>query len=201
MEKSDASLKRCSRCSADKPVDQFYKRGDGRQAWCKACFREWKESNPKSVIQHKKNRVDGGYWKRYNQSRKGIINGLIHHLGYPRDEAEVLVDALMDPEERCGICGVPNKILRALVRQNFVFPLGSTSQNRRLTPDNLVPGSPHRLSNTRILCRGCNSRRGADVLDDKTVLSWARREWIKRLPPRLLHWLRDEPLPKGPIAL
>lgn len=195
------ALRRCSRCEGEKPLGAFSRLGAGYQRWCKECFREWKKENPEAVEQHKKNRVDGGYWKRYTVSRKGIVNALVNGLGYPREEAEVIADVLLDPETRCGICGIPNKILRALVRQNFIFPLGTTSQNRRLTPDNLAPGSPHRLSGTRILCRGCNSRRGADLLDDETVLQWARREWTRRLPARLLHWLRESPLPKEAIKL
>lgn len=198
---SESGLRRCSRCEGEKPLGAFSRLGAGYQRWCKECFREWKRMNPEAVEQHKKNRVDGGYWKRYTVSRKGIVNALVNGLGYPREEAEVIADVLLDPETRCGICGIPNKILRALVRQNFIFPLGTTSQNRRLTPDNLAPGSPHRLSGTRILCRGCNSRRGADLLDDETVLQWARREWTRRLPARLLHWLRESPLPKEAIKL
>lgn len=196
---SVSALRRCSRCEGEKPEEAFSRLGLGRQRWCKVCLKEWKKENPEAVERHRKSRVDGGYWKRYTTSRKGIINSLVNGLGYPRDEAEVIVEILLDPESRCAICGVPNKILRTLVRQNFVFPLGNTSQNRRLTPDNLTPGSPHRLSATRILCRGCNSRRGADILSDEVTLQWARREWIYRLPARLLHWLRTSPLPKEAI--
>lgn len=197
-----ASLKRrCSRCEAEKPEKAFSRLGPGRQRWCKECFREWKKENPERVEQHKKNRVEGGYWRRYGQSRKGIINALVNSLGYPREDAEVLSDVLIDPETSCAICGIPNKILRTLVRQNFVFPLGTTSQNRRLTPDNLEPGKPHVLARTRILCRGCNSRRGADLLDDATVLQWARREWTQRLPARLLSWLRVKPLTHEEAAI
>lgn len=198
---SASELRSCSRCEGEKPLGAFSRLGTGYQRWCKECFKEWKKEHPESVEQHKRNRVDGGYWKRYTVSRKGVINALVNGHGYPRDEAEVIADVLLDPETCCAICGIPNKILRTLVRQNFVFPLGTTSQNRRLTPDNLTPGSPHRLGTTRILCRGCNSRRGADVLDDETTLQWARREWTRRLPARLLLWLRESPLPKAPLEL
>ena len=193
---SAGSLRRCSKCETEKALEAFSRLGLGYQRWCKVCFKEWKKANPASVDQTKKNRVDGGYWKRYTVSRKGIINTLVHGRGYSPEDAEVLVDVLMDPETCCAICGVPNKILRTLVRQNFVFPLGTASSNRRLTPDNLTPGEPHKLSATRILCRGCNSRRGADLLSDEDTLQWARREWTRRLPARLLHWLRESPLPK-----
>lgn len=37
----DAVLKRCSRCGGAKPLAAFHRRGNGRQAWCKACVREW----------------------------------------------------------------------------------------------------------------------------------------------------------------
>ena len=34
-------LKCCGRCGTTKSVDEFHRRGAGRQAWCKACVREW----------------------------------------------------------------------------------------------------------------------------------------------------------------
>lgn len=193
----------CPRCLKEKPVAAFSRRGKkGRQSWCKECVSMWRIEHPQETAQHKKNRVEGGYWRKYHQSEKGIINGLVNKHNYPKEEAEKLAPLLLDPEARCGICGVPNKVLRALVRQNFSFPLGSTIQNRRLTPDNLDPGKPHTLRRTRLLCRGCNSRRGANKLSDRDTLSWARRNWQQRLPQKLLLWLRTEPEipnPDGPL--
>lgn len=195
MSSASVPAKRCNRCALEKPLTEFSKQGKGYQRWCKECFKQYKADSPEKHAAYKQKATEGGYWRRYHASRKGVINALINRHNYPSDEAEALADTLLDPETRCGICGIPNKVIYALVRQNFSFPLGSLRQNRRLTPDNLRPGKPHRLEWTRILCRGCNSRRGANRVSDGDTLRWARRQWQFRLPTRMLWWLRTEPEP------
>lgn len=187
------AFKRCVACERTLPVEEFNKRGKRLQSYCRGCQKShqtlWKgRTDYNRRLRTERQRT--GYNKRYAASRGGIIRSLISLRGYPREEAEVLADVLLDPETRCAICGIPNKMLRTLYRAHFSFPWGRPEQNRRLTPDNLTPGQPHRLASTRILCLGCNTFRGPARHTDEQVLAWARDQWRFRLPNRYLGWLR-----------
>ena len=37
----EAPTRRCSLCFREKPLDEFHRRGTGRQTWCKSCRRVW----------------------------------------------------------------------------------------------------------------------------------------------------------------
>lgn len=110
--------------------------------------------------------------------------------GYSRGDAVILANRLIDPEARCEICGIYNKVLWAMYKEGYLFPWGRREQNRRLTPDNLKPGRRHTLINTRLLCLGCNAYRGPAARTDEQVLVWAREQWRLRLAEKFLWWLR-----------
>ena len=70
----------------------------------------------------------------------------------------------------------------------------STLGNRyRLEADHILPGGPSILQNMRLLCPGCNMRRGPAHRSDVEVLTIQRRRWEKALPPRQLWWLNIQP--------
>lgn len=70
----------------------------------------------------------------------------------------------------------------------------SQRSNRwRLEVDRISPGGPYILSNTRLLCPGCNSLRGAAVKTDGHVLAIQRKRWQGALAVEHLWWLNTFP--------
>ena len=56
--------------------------------------------------------------------------------------------------------------------------------------DRIQPGGAYTLANTRLLCAGCNSLRGAAIKTDGHVLAMQRKRWHQTFPIAHLWWLR-----------
>jgi hypothetical protein len=84
-------VKRCTKCSKDKPLSDYrpHGRNKGLHPWCRACklanYRAWCAANP-----------DRAAWKSLRQRA--------HLLGLDRDEVSNYADA---HDGRCDICGGP----------------------------------------------------------------------------------------------
>lgn len=133
-------MKTCSKCGADKPSDQFYKRD--RQ--CKACFRKVTEA--------------------YRQKHKAYLHGRVvrqrraARLGLTLTEYDALP---CDPGQACSVCGVPPERPR-----NGRFKNGSTAATtKRLAIDHC-----HVTDRIRgFLCTQCNQAIGL-AADDPELL-------------------------------
>ena len=130
---------------------------------------------------------------RLNPER-AAFEQLINQHGFREDHprARELAAWLAAPDQRCSICGVPNRFLSTLQRCGGPWPFfGDGRFWRRLQPDHIDPrekGSPH--ARLRPLCQGCNGVRGAGRKTDEQVLLRVRREWLRLFPERQLRWLR-----------
>jgi hypothetical protein len=118
---------------------------------------------------------------------------MVNRHGYSDEAAGILARRLFDPYERCGICGIPNRILSFHLRRGWPFITGNEKVNRRLTVDHIIPGGPSVLSNTRLLCYSCNNFRGPDLRTDGSVLRWISRKYHRLLSKAELWWLNTAP--------
>lgn len=122
----------------------------------------------------------------------GIARQLASNYNYPREEALTLATDLLNPNQRCGICGIPGWLVQFNSKRGLYF-LGGKQHNVRLHPDRINTREPHTLANTRILCPTCNIRRGAERYTDEEVLRWVRYRWLSLFPHKKLWWLNTEP--------
>lgn len=169
--------KRCQKCRLLKPLVAFSKhirKPDGLQPWCKECDNA---------------RIRTHRWSTIG----GVRTGLVTRHGMESRFADVMVARLFDPYERCAICGVPNRILTLHASQGYPFIWGRQRVNRRLTIDHVEPNGKTTPDNTRLLCYPCNSRRGANIRTDDSVLRWVTKQWEKVKSKDELWWLNSSP--------
>lgn len=134
--------------------------------------------------------------REYDASVLGLTRRMVHRHGFSREDAKVLATAVADDMSRCAICGVPNWVVRSLWRRGGPFPPVNTqhrNNNARLHVDHITPGGDSTLDNARLLCPGCNYKRGAAANTDVQVLDFMRWWWQEKFPRRLLWWLNTSP--------
>ena len=101
---------------------------------------------------------------------------------------------LLDPHTRCGICGLPARILRAYAKRGLPLPRKAYGdQVAVLTVDHIEPGGPSVLGNVRVLCSLCNTTRGPALVSDEEVLRKSRKFWLTLLGRARTWWLNTEP--------
>ena len=150
--------------------------GSKAQYQCKGETKEGSQLCPKHQ-RFVKTKERAASQKRWRRTISGIALHLRSKLGYEEQEAATLARRLCDPNERCSICGVPAYILKGRWKSNYPFPCGGKRNNRRLTPDRINTEADHRISNTRLVCFGCNSLRNKERMRDEQVLIRMRRDW------------------------
>lgn len=182
-----------------KPLSEFSRHKlhlDGHQTHCKGCqaeeHRRWRlvngeKANARNRAWHKK------YGPARNRTVKGTARQLRYSHGYTLAASVILSGRLLDPAERCAICGIPGWLVRLNHRKGGPFFLGNSRQNTRLQPDRIDTTQPHTIENTRILCPTCNFRRGVEKYSDEEVLRWVRERWLSIFSPRMLWWMCSEP--------
>jgi hypothetical protein len=101
---------------------------------------------------------------------------------------------MFDPGSRCAICGLPTFLLAVYRRRGWPWFLGNqhgAGSHPRLTLDHVVPGRND--GGLRLLCRACNSLRGACRMTDEEVLVEVRDKWRWFSGLRFLWWLNETP--------
>jgi len=116
-----------------------------------------------------------------------------NRYNFDNHAAQVLAESLVDPKERCRICGIPAWLIWLFHAQGGPFVLGTKQNNRRLNIDHIIAGSLSTLENVRLLCAACNIYRGPSEKSDMRVLRWMRRKWQWLIPVHLLWWLNTRP--------
>ena len=90
--------KTCSKCKLDKPIEEFAisKKGDGRDYWCKACHKVYRQENIERIREKdRKYHIDNAprlkiYYKKYCEEHKEIIaekKRAYHQRNLERDNA------------------------------------------------------------------------------------------------------------------
>lgn len=180
-------MKRCPKCGRDLPLERWGKnrsKPNGLQSYCKECMVQ---------AALRSNRTEVGRERRLR--RRLGPSGLADHYrsrGAPAHDAEVFARAICNPYSRCGICGVPARMLSHYHQKNLPVP-SRRSHRWRLEVDRIRPGGAYTLENTRLLCPGCNALRGAAVKSDGHVLAIQRKRWEKTLPIAHLWFLNTIP--------
>ena len=79
-------MKRCGRCGCFKPLGEFHRAGNARQAWCKECRRQydaeyWSRTRTKRLRQRKELRAELLEWSRRLKEGKPCADcgGVFHH--------------------------------------------------------------------------------------------------------------------------
>jgi len=180
MEKPE--WKQCARCLRTRHRDAFSRRAsskDGLQSYCKAC----RKAVGNCPI----------YNAAYNASERGIARNLSNSHGYSEEDAAALATDILNPNVRCGICGIPQWMVALNHKRGGPFFIGTARMNTRMHPDRINVREPHTLANTRLLCPTCNLRRGPERFADKDILRWVRYRWLSIFPIKKLWWLNTEP--------
>lgn len=165
-------VKECTKCRREQPVDAFprgAKYSDGRNPWCKLCFKEWREANAQRRRQYaaeyqaenverlaayrderrEERSAQLSAWKRANRDRvaEHERRRRIRKRGVPQepyDRAEVMAAGT------CGICTEQVDL--------------SLPANDRMAPtiDHIVPlsrGGTDTRANVQLAHRSCNARK------------------------------------------
>ncbi len=173
-------MRRCLECKERKPLRKFslVRSGRGKRSRRKRCEKCRGSKKYRKHIQ-----------SRYDRSLKGKARWLRKDHGYGDDDALHLAAILLDPYTRCTICGVPRRWLRSFHHRGY-----KGLHWRGLSVDHIRAGGPSTLANTRILCRTCNSIRGAEYHTDIEVLLKTRNWYEYRgFSARDLWWLHTSP--------
>jgi hypothetical protein len=78
-------LKRCGHCGADKPIEEFHRRGSVQQNWCKPCRCEydaayWRRTRAERLRQRKLRRQERAAWYRGLKEEKPCADcGVSYH--------------------------------------------------------------------------------------------------------------------------
>ena len=161
------------------PLSSFHRnksKADGLQSYCKEC-------NNAVAIRWHAVYTEASVAKRLRSDR-----------GYSREAAAILAKRILDPYQRCEICGIPVRILERMIGRNMPTP--DHTKCGRLTVDHIIPGGPSVLGNTRILCYACNHHRGA-TLTDHEVWDWIVNQWQRYYTDTQLWWLCTDGPGKG----
>lgn len=132
---------------------------------------------------------------RYTMSVLGLAARLRYSRRYTREDAAAIAPRLVDPAERCAVCGVPNAVLITVYDRGGPFQRGPSNNCRRLTVDRIDPYGPHELANTRLACWPCNALKGQGVRSDGSVSEETRRWWAIYGPEDLRGWLAEPWVP------
>ena len=117
--------------------------------------------------------------------------GKFRGRGASPEDAKALAEMVLNPESRCDVCGVPQRMLDLYHRKGWPVPVWRREQ-WGLQVDRISPGGPYSVENTRPLCSSCNRLRGAGRMSDKEILVKMRRAWQEALAPKHLWWLKAE---------
>ena len=172
--------KRCPRCQKTKPVSAWWKdktHYDGLDSKCSSCR---KKANKNYAATEKgiaffraKGQRDRRNGKRQRERwyADGMEKWIAHNIS----------KALMLPELRCAVCGVPNYVLQEYARKNRPCPsfIGGT---RRMTGGRINHDLPHIEDNIRGECPKCNSLRGHDRRDEDEVREIMADRWGLEYP-------------------
>jgi len=97
------------------------------------------------------------------------------------EDSFTIAKRLIDPHEKCDICGIPATKLWQWWNEGGPF-LSPGKQNRRLTVDHIIPKGPSDLKNIRLLCWSCNDMRGANRFRDEEIRRRMQRWYFKVIP-------------------
>lgn len=153
--------KSCKFCKQIKPLSNFTKdrtQSGGYQPKCKACraisAKQWRKNNPEYVPT----------WLAANP--KYLTQWRAKNFWYTA-ERQAISKA---KRYGCDIYFIRKRDFRRLF-QNRCFTCGTEDE---LTIDHIIPlsrGGNHGIGNLQILCKSCNSRKGA-----KTIYEWKMSE-------------------------
>jgi len=194
-------MKRCSKCKAEKPLDEFNKHRkmkDGRQPHCKACKREWRLENLEKIreyyhqwylenreavleYQHKyrlenPEKVRAGLieWRRKNPHNSGLHVAIRRS---PLSEHDLLEGASRE---------------EVLAETKFIYILCRLISEQTGIPHEIdhihmiKDGGVHRLHNLRIITRSENRSRGDHSADGFDLEDDLTDEEIERLDQEVL---------------
>ncbi len=168
--------KKCPRCRETKPRSEWgiHKgRPDNMPGWCQECVRAYNREHDKSEKgRERANRVNrGGRNQRQRWYADHMESWVAHNIS----------KALMFPELRCAVCGVPNHVLQEYVRKNRPCP-AFIGGRRRMEGGRIDHDLPHIEENIRGECPGCNSLRGHDLRNEDEVREIMVDRWGLEYP-------------------
>lgn len=170
--------RKCRKCGRVKPLSKFQKNSRCRGGRAGSCYR-CRNTSAAAVERQ----------TRYDRTVKGKARWLVKDHGFSSGDALILAERLLDPYTRCSICGVP---LRWLLAHHHAGWKGK--HWRGLSVDHIAAGGVSTLRNTRILCRLCNTIRGAERHTDEEVLFKVRWWYENRgFASKDLWWMCSAP--------
>jgi len=171
--------KRCPRCGKTKPRSEWHRsksRSDGLAGWCRVCACEDRDRHGKYQ------QTEAGRQSLYRSQRNGKRQRRRwYEDGMPKWIAHNISKALMLPELRCAVCGVPNHVLQEYIRKNRPCP-AFVGQRRRMEGGRIDHNLPHIEENIRGECPKCNSLRGHDRRDEDEVREIIADRWGLEYP-------------------
>lgn len=130
---------------------------------------------------------------KYGRTHKGLA-ARYRTSGFDPEAADVLARAVVSPYGQCEICGLPHRVLTHYRKRRIPTPM--PMEVWTLSVDHVKPrsrGGPNTLTNARVLCVLCNTRRADARYTDEVVLRWVRRQWFMLHTNRDMWWLNTEP--------
>ena len=151
---SASGEKRCSKCEATKPLEDFNRdssRADGRQNYCRGCRRAYYGAN-----RARKFETDRA-WYEANRERAAAAMRAWH-------EANPDKVKLKRARRRARLAGVPFvPMTRRELRRLYSQPCAHCGATENLHRDHIIPlyrGGPDTFGNSQMLCGSCNRSKG-----------------------------------------
>ncbi len=153
-------MKTCSRCSTEKSLSCFYKRGKSLSSWCKDCQRDWNRDNREVMRAANQRQRD----KKNNSDVRTCSKCLQSDVDFTRGN------------KLCDLCLFKNLKKRHpyLTPADIEYILAAIKCDACSNTENLRVDHCHKLMRFRgVLCNGCNTALGMVRDNAATLISLA----------------------------
>lgn len=151
---SASGEKRCSKCEAVKPLEDFNRnaaRSDGAQTYCRDCEQSYYLTRAARKCHTSR------LWAANNSERKSAARARWHRANPDKVR-------MSHARRRARLAGVPFvPMTRRELRRLYSQPCAHCGATEDLHRDHIIPiyrGGPDTFGNSQILCRSCNSSKG-----------------------------------------
>lgn len=169
-------MKTCTKCGDTKPLNEFYAnraKSDGHMSQCKTCWKDYRASPRGKAAYVRWLTSDKGkaWWAQYNASEKGMAT----HAQYRASEAGRQTYRNASRRRRACKAGAEgNHTLAEFLAlcEAVNFRCLACGEQKSLTEDHVVPlssGGSDDILNIQPLCGLCNSRKGTEATDYRTM--------------------------------